>query len=287
MSAHPPSASGDPLSVVLPLAITAALDAGRAILEIYQGDVDIEYKQDKSPLTAADRASHAILTRHLKAAPIRAPILSEEGRNIPFSERKNWDIFWLVDPLDGTKEFIKKNGEFTVNIALVKNGSPQLGIIYIPVKDTLYFGAKKIGAWKLRSANQLPQPVTRATIIKAAQPLPVTTRSGPLTVIGSRSHVSPEFESFMETMKQRHGEIDVISAGSSLKFCLVAEGCADIYPRYGPTMEWDTGAGQAIVEQAGGVVLDAEKRTPLRYNKESLLNPWFIVKKPTAKESNQ
>ncbi len=283
-----PSAISHQLSELLALTIAAALDAGRAILDIYKKEIEVEYKTDKSPLTAADRASHDILTRHLKATPLDVPILSEEGRDIPFTERAKWDTFWLVDPLDGTKEFIKKNGEFTVNIALVKKGSPRLGIIYVPVKDTLYFGADGIGSWRVMSAAKLSEPISQAGIMKAAQPLPLTKVSGPLTVIGSRSHVSEEFKAFMETMTQQHGQIDLISAGSSLKFCLVAEGRADMYPRYGPTMEWDTAAGQAVVEYAGGVVLDAKYKTPLRYNKENLLNPWFIVKrKGSDMEANE
>ena len=274
------------LSTLLPVTISAALDAGRTILEIYEHNMQIEYKADKSPLTAADRASHEILIRRLKNAPVQFPILSEEGRNIPFTERLKWETFWLVDPLDGTKEFIKRNGEFTVNIALVQNGSPQLGIIYVPVKDTLYFAAVGIGSWKFESASVLPEQVSLEQIKKQANRLPfnfdsdlsVSKQSVPLTVVGSRSHVSDEFKSFVESLKQKYPKVDFISTGSSLKFCLVAEGKADIYPRLGPTMEWDTGAGQVIVEQAGGVVLDAEGQTPLRYNKENLLNPWFIVK---------
>ena len=274
------------LSTLLPVTISAALDAGRAILEIYQHDMEIEYKADKSPLTAADRASHEILSRYLKAAPIQIPILSEEGRDIPFTERREWETFWLVDPLDGTKEFIKHNGEFTVNIALVRNGSPLLGVIYVPVKDTIYFAALNLGAWQLESAAALPEQASLDRIKKWSTRLPLIFDSGPaeskhpvpLTIVGSRSHVSDEFKTFVENMKQKHRQVDFISAGSSLKFCLVAEGKADIYPRYGPTMEWDTAAGQAVVEQAGGVVLDADRQTPLRYNKENLLNPWFIVK---------
>ena len=283
---HQPSALSHQLSDLLPVTISAARDAGRAILEIYQNDMEIEYKADKSPLTAADRASHEILSSHLKAAPIQIPILSEEGRDILFTERREWETFWLVDPLDGTKEFIKQNGEFTVNIALVQNGSPQLGIIYVPVKDSLYFAAVGIGSWKLESASELPEQASPDQIIKQANRLPFdfdselsgSKQSVPLTVVESRSHVSEEFKSFIGNLKQKYRKVDFISAGSSLKFCLVAEGKANIYPRLGPTMEWDTGAGQVIVEQAGGVVLDADRQTPLRYNKKNLLNPWFIVK---------
>ena len=274
------------LSTLLPATILAALDAGRAILEIYQHDTKIEYKADKSPLTAADRASHEILSRHLKAAPIKIPILSEEGRDIPFSERQEWKTFWLVDPLDGTKEFIKHNGEFTVTIALVQNGSPQLGVIYAPVMDAMYFAALDLGAWKLESAAALPERASLDQIKKQADRLPFffdsdlskSNQPVPMTIVGSRSHVSDEFKTFVEKMKRKHRKVDFISAGSSLKFCLVAEGRADIYPRLGPTMEWDTAAGQAVVEQSGGVVLDADRQTPLRYNKENLLNPWFIVR---------
>lgn len=277
MNSHLPSDLSDQLSTLLIEVIAASLEAGRAILEIYREDIEVEYKADKSPLTAADRASHDILSQHLKSASLKVPILSEEGRDIPYAKRQQWDTFWLVDPLDGTKEFIKRNGEFTVNVALIKEGAPYLGIIYVPVTDTLYFGARGMGSWKLIAASKKPAFVSVAALMTASKRLPIKTHAGPLTVIGSRSHVSDTFKSFMETMKRRHDKIELVPAGSSLKFGLVAEGRADIYPRYGPTMEWDTAAGQAVVEQAGGRVLDADRQRPLQYNKENLLNPWFIV----------
>ena len=270
---------GHHTTALLPLIISSVLDAGKAILKIYQGDIAIEYKSDQSPLTAADRASHDTIEKQLNDLPDKIPILSEEGRDIPYRERKKWHTFWLVDPLDGTKEFIKKNGEFTVNIALIQNVSPLLGVVYVPVKKTLYYGAKGIGAGKLTHTDRFSLPLSTQEIVQASDPLSGRESSHGLTVIGSRSHGSEAFETFMKKMKKQYDKVDLISAGSSLKFCLVAEGVADIYPRFGPTMEWDTAAGQAVVEQAGGVVLDARHQTPLQYNKENLLNPWFIVKK--------
>lgn len=264
---------------LLPYIVSTALEAGGTILKIYQDDIDIEYKSDQSPLTAADRASHNLIEERLNDLPTNFPILSEEGREIPYNERKKWPAFWLVDPLDGTKEFIKKNGEFTVNIALIQNGCPCLGVVYVPVKKTLYFGATGIGAGKLSHIERSSQPFSIQDLLESSIRLKDRRSSHQLTVIGSRSHGSEAFEAFIIKMKKQYDQVDLISAGSSLKFCLVAEGVADIYPRFGPTMEWDTAAGQAVVEQAGGVVLDAKHHTPLKYNKENLLNPWFIVKK--------
>jgi 3'(2'), 5'-bisphosphate nucleotidase len=214
------------------------------------------------------------------------PILSEEGRDIVYAERAAWNRFFLVDPLDGTKEFVKRNGEFTVNIALIDNQSPVMGVIYVPVKDWLYFAGKGIGAYKLEAAEaQLNDPsgdggLDLGALKEKAQALPIAAAAKrPFTIVGSRSHSNPELTAEIEKQRARHGEVAFISAGSSLKLCLVAEGAADLYPRTGPTMEWDTGAGQAIALLAGAEVVAFENGQPLIYNKENLLNPWFIVRR--------
>jgi len=279
-------------------AVAAAIEAGRAILAVYRSsDFKIEKKADKSPLTLADRRSHEVIVKRLGKLAI--PILSEEGKDIPYVERKSWETYWLIDPLDGTKEFIKQNGEFTVNIAMIRDRKPLGGVIYVPDKDVLYFALNDQGSFKVDSGDSIKQLETDLietlniqaggpgnekiaetfdSIIAAAAKLPVIDLPDrPFTIIGSRSHASPELEAVVEEKRQEHGEVEFISAGSSLKRCLVAEGRADIYPRTGPTMEWDTAAGQAIAENGGCQVLQYDTREPLIYNKENLLNPWFVV----------
>jgi len=281
-------------------AVAAAIEAGRAILEVYRSsDFKIEKKADKSPLTLADRRSHEIIIKRLGKLDI--PILSEEGRDIPYKERKRWETYWLIDPLDGTKEFIKQNGEFTVNIAMIRDRKPSGGVIYVPDKNVLYFALNNQGSYKIDSGDiiksleaDLIEPLNNQLVgldnekiaeafdrlIARSIKLPVMDMAvRPFTIIGSRSHGSPELEAFVEEKRQEHGEVEFISAGSSLKLCLVAEGKADIYPRTGPTMEWDTAAGQAIAESAGCKVLQYDSSEPLIYNKENLLNPWFVVKR--------
>lgn len=269
--------------------LLAAKRAGESIIEVYTTNFDIQYKRDNSPLTIADKRSHQIIADLLSTSPLNHfPVLSEEGRDIPYEERKYWEYFWLVDPLDGTKEFINRNGEFTVNIALIHKDRPVLGIIYVPVKDTFYFGAEGIGAYKLERGNilisagvdgkDLDQDLFNEVINKSQNlSTPFNHKAIKFTVIGSRSHMSKETEDYIDKLREKHGEVDFISAGSSLKFCLIAEGRADLYPRFGPTMEWDTAAGQVIVEQAGGKVLNIENNEPLKYNKENLLNPYFVA----------
>lgn len=236
--------------------------AGRRILEIYHTDFEVEHKEDKSPLTAADMAAHEIILQGLKALTPDMPFLSEESALIPFQERSQWRQYWLVDPLDGTREFVKRNGEFTVNIALIDNHQPILGVIYVPVTGVTYYAAAGVGAFK-----QLPQQL--------AYPIHVRTRpTNQLIVAGSRSHASPSLQAFIEKLEL---PVELVSIGSSLKSCLVAEGHADLYPRFGPTSEWDTAAAQCVVEQAGGYLTDVNLN-PLYYNtKESLLNPHFLV----------
>jgi len=262
--------------------LPVAKRAGEAILDVYGSDFAVEQKDDKSPLTLADKRSHEIIMHVLEQTitvnNCTVPVLSEEGRDIPYDERRKWEYFWLVDPLDGTKEFIKRNGEFSVNIALIHKHKPVLGIIYIPVKDVFYFAAINLGTYKLKNRENLTDNLSIEELIDKSQRLPLTNNNkSSLTVIGSRSHISGEFSEFVKRLEARHGNVEFISSGSSLKLCLVAEGKADIYPRFGPTMEWDTAAGQAIVEQAKGSVMDIQTREPLRYNKENLLNPFFIV----------
>ncbi|MBL0712152.1 MAG: 3'(2'),5'-bisphosphate nucleotidase CysQ [Desulfosarcina sp.] len=269
-------------------AICASLEAGQAILEVYQSDFAVEQKADKSPLTLADRRSHEIIVSPLEK--MDHPILSEEGKSIPYEERRQWNTFWLIDPLDGTKEFIKRNGEFTVNIALIDNQRPVLGVIYVPVTDTLYFGTSSHGAYKVDEARaacrnamadetESHQAIDRLTGRSNKLPRP-TDEPRPFTIVGSRSHSTPEVERIVDEHKRIYGSVDFISAGSSLKICMVAEGRADLYPRTGPTMEWDTGAGQAIAQAAGAEVVEFHSRVPLLYNKENLLNPWFTVRWP-------
>ncbi len=270
--------------------IQAAITAGNAINEVYRSeDFEVQYKTDKSPLTIADQKSHEIITNALRGYDI--PILSEEGKDRPFAQRKNWERFWIVDPLDGTKEFIKRNGEFTVNIALIENSRPVLGTIFVPDRNTLYFAGRNFGAYKLEdgpfsesvgapSYSNKEARVLLDQIVGQSTRLPVKNPQRPaLTIVGSRSHKTAELEAYVEAKRKAFGNVEFISAGSSLKICLVAEGKADLYPRLGPTMEWDTAAGQAIAENAGAGVYQYDSQKPLIYNKEDLHNPWFIVKR--------
>ncbi|MFC0297001.1 3'(2'),5'-bisphosphate nucleotidase CysQ [Geobacillus jurassicus] len=254
-----------------------SLDAGKEILQVYENDFNVESKEDDSPLTLADKKSHETIVKGLSSLYPNIPVLSEEGKSIPYETRKEWNYFWLVDPLDGTKEFIKKNGEFTVNIALIEAGKPVVGVIYAPVLDTAYFAKKSVGSFKLANASTV-EIQDDVELVNASVRLPLETKKEKISVVASRSHLSPETEEYIHQIKEKYGEVDITSAGSSLKFCLVAEGKADVYPRFAPTMEWDTAAGQAIVEQAGGLVFNTKTSEDLTYNKENLLNPWFIVR---------
>lgn len=241
--------------------LAVARTAGEAILAIYRDDFSVENKADDSPLTAADLASHRQIVDGLTALDPDTPVLSEEGADIPFAERGGWSRYWLIDPLDGTREFVKRNGEFTVNIALIEDGAPTLGVVHVPVSGVSYVGVVGEGAWKYAADGD------RETIRVTSQ------HTRPLRIAGSRSHAGDSLQKLLG----RLGEHEIVSMGSSLKLCLVAEGSADLYPRLGPTSEWDTAAAQAVVEAAGGRVTDTEMR-PLRYNtKESLLNPHFLV----------
>ena len=267
------------LKSALSMAIRAALAAGQDIMKIYNDpkqDFGIERKADNSPLTLADRAAHLRITGMLWESGL--PILSEEGEHCDYKTRSLWDAFWLVDPLDGTKEFIKRNGEFTVNIALVLDTHPHVGVIYVPARKELYFAEPLLGAYKVENIESWDSEERLPDLIARAQRLPLPQPDGrPYTIVASRSHMSPETEQFIDEARKQHGEVDIISSGSSLKICLVAEGKADAYPRYAPTMEWDTAAGHAIAACAGRWVYQAGTDLPLKYNKEDLHNPWFLV----------
>lgn len=255
------------LGAYMSLAQEAAVVAGKSIMEIYlDGKYDIQLKSDQSPITLADQAAHQAISAILKNSGL--PILSEEGAVIPFVERSKWDLFWMVDPLDGTKEFIKRSGEFTVNIALIEKGIPVYGVIYIPVQEELYHGGRNVRAFKV-TAGQLPEMLTPALAneVKA--------------VVASKSHMTAETESFIN---QYFGNLPLLSMGSSLKLMLLAEQKAQVYPRFGPTMEWDIAAGHAIVTAIGGEVISWPDQVPLVYNKENLLNPAFIASSFPLKE---
>lgn len=246
--------------------ISIAEEAGKEIMEIYStDDFAVVDKSDNSPLTKADKASNAVIVAALKEQYPDIPIISEENKLLGYDERKNWKYFWLVDPLDGTKEFIKKNGEFTVNIALVRDGKPVLGVVGIPARNEMYYAVEGKGAFKINADG--------SEIKLHVQPL----KSNEIALIGSRSHPSPEFDAYLKDMESRYATVNFVPAGSSLKFCLVAEGKADVYPRLGPTMEWDTAAGHALVLEAGARVKIYGDDRDLQYNKENLLNPFFIV----------
>lgn len=261
---------------LLQTAITAAISGSAKILEIYQSDFEVELKKDKSPLTLADRLAHEAIYNCLTSTGL--PVLSEEGRNIPYEVRKDWDRFWMVDPLDGTKEFIKRNGEFTVNIALISQRQAVMGVILVPVSNVLYFASRPAGAFKINLAGTNEPGIE--SMMKNAESLPLPGSPDKFTIVGSRSHSSPETINFINELHKTEPDLDFVSIGSSLKMCLVAEGKAHIYPRLGPTMEWDTAAGQAIVEIAGGKVLQAGKGESVIYNKPDLLNPWFVASRP-------
>ena len=254
-------------------AINAAIKGGHAIMDVYASDFAVEHKDDKSPLTLADKNCNKVIENHLLGTDI--PFLSEEGAIITYSERKDWEYSWLVDPLDGTKEFVKRNGEFTVNIALIHNGNPIMGVIYVPVKEELYFAMQEIGSYKVRVNSVIKN---LETLIELSNSLPIDYKRENYVIVGSRSHMSAETEVFLDEMKKKHGDVKVLAVGSSLKLCMVAEGKADAYPRYAPTMEWDTGAGHAIAKYAGFSVKQYNSSEDVVYNKENLLNPWFLVK---------
>ena len=244
--------------------VSLAVEAGKAILEVYASDFDVQAKDDQSPLTQADLASHRIILAGLGRLTPELPVISEESGLPDFEERSQWNPYWLVDPLDGTKEFVKRNGEFTVNIALIEDHRPVFGVVHVPVTDMTYSGCRGVGA-ELRADGE------------AARRIGVARESAtPVRVVASRSHRGASLDQFLQNL----GNFEMHPTGSSLKFCLIAEGAADVYPRLGPTSEWDTAAAQAVVEQAGGTVLELDGK-PLSYNRQSdILNPHFLVAGP-------
>lgn len=243
--------------------VALSIKAGRAIMDIYETDYTVEQKEDQSPLTEADKASHQIICEKLQQLYPNIPILSEEGKHTPYEERKHWKRFWLVDPLDGTKEFIKKNGEFTVNIALIEGQYPIAGVVHIPVTGATYVGTPE-GSFLIDEKGQ-EQPIHVKPEVREE-----------MTLVESRSHPSPEMDALLTRLGQHYKEIHRMQRGSSLKLCAVAEGAADFYPRLGPTMEWDVAAGQSVIEGAGGQVVDLQGAR-FQYNKENLLNGHFLA----------
>lgn len=254
-------------------AIQSALMAGEEILKVYNSNFEVQQKEDNSPLTLADKRAHETISELLKSTDY--PVLSEEGKDMPYEERANLPYFWMVDPLDGTKEFVKRNGEFTVNIALIHQQRAILGVIYVPVTKMLYYGGHGIGAYKLELTSFLNMDMV--AIMSRSRKLPLAEGPKNFTVVASRSHLSETTRDFIDGLKLQHKHVDFISSGSSIKLCIVAEGNADVYPRFAPTMEWDTAAGQAICEAAGKQVIDYTTNQRLLYNKPNLLNNWFIV----------
>jgi 3'(2'), 5'-bisphosphate nucleotidase len=255
-------------------AILSAVQAGKEILKVYKEDIVVEYKADESPLTKADKNAHLAIVDGLKASGL--PLLSEEGKTIPYEDRSKWELFWLVDPLDGTKEFIKKNGEFTVNIALIKRDTPIMGVVYVPVTGILYYASLNIGSYKIMLGDNFSEK-DLDTLIENSELLTDGNYPDTYTIVASRSHLTKETEDFISNKKTEVGDIELINAGSSLKLCLVAERKAHIYPRLAPTMEWDTAAGHAIASFSGCNVYDYTTGNELKYNKENMLNPWFVV----------
>ncbi|WP_100615134.1 3'(2'),5'-bisphosphate nucleotidase CysQ [Confluentibacter citreus] len=262
------------MNALLLIAIEAAIKAGADIMNIYSGDFEVVLKSDKSPLTLADANANAVINSYLEKTQI--PIISEENEQTDYSIRKHWDTCWMVDPLDGTKEFIKRNGEFTVNIALIKNNRPILGVIYIPVTNTLYYG--DVSERKAYKSEVLGHTFSNGDLLKNSTALhPKANNTNTLVIVGSKSHTSEATDRYIQTLKDEGKDIQLVSKGSSLKFCLMAEGLADIYPRFAPTMEWDTAAGHAICNAVGLKVTQVDTPEELQYNKEHLLNPFFLV----------
>ena len=259
----------------LQLAILASIDAGEEILKVYNSeDSGIEYKSDNSPLTTADKNAHLAIVEGLKRSGLH--VLSEEGKTIPYEERSKWELFWLVDPLDGTKEFIKKNGEFTVNIALIEGETPIIGVVYVPVTRTLYYASAEIGSYKVQLNDDF-YAGDIDTLIERSVSLNNYEYPHIYTIVASRSHSTKETEDFVSQKETEAGNINLISAGSSIKLCLVAERKAHIYPRLAPTMEWDTAAGHAVATYSDCKVYDYITGSELKYNKQNMLNPWFVV----------
>ncbi len=261
---------------LLNIALQASIEAGKAIMDIYEtGDFGVEKKEDNSPLTLADKAAHSIIEQYLSKTYI--PVLSEEGKHEAYRVRSNWQQLWIVDPLDGTKEFVKKTGEFTVNIALIEDNYPVMGVVFVPAQRVIYFGGRDQSAYKLKLVEDWRILDVEKISFSDSISLPVQKNDDILRVVASVSHLSKETEEFVEVLKEEFGETEFMSVGSSIKICKVAEGSADVYPRLGPTMEWDTAAGQAVAEGAGMVFVNWKTRLRFDYNRKDLLNDWFVV----------
>ncbi|MFM2134845.1 MAG: hypothetical protein RL021_245 [Bacteroidota bacterium] len=258
---------------LLSTAIAASIAAGKAILEVYHTDFEVTAKDDDSPLTRADLAAHSVLTAALGNTAL--PVISEEGRAIPYDERSGWKEYWLIDPLDGTKEFVRRNGEFTVNAALIRDGRPVLGVVYAPVTDELYAGLVGTGWWYVQSAAEVTSAAWEDLSVFKGVPVSVT---HPYRIAISRSHLDPATADYLENRRAEKGNILTVQAGSSMKFCLVAHGKADEYPRFGPTNEWDTAAGHAVLKAAGRNVYSYPDGAVLQYNKPSMINGPFIAR---------
>ena len=250
--------------------------ASIAMLEIYESDFEVNYKSDKSPVTKADEASNQIVCAYLEEKFPHIPIISEENKNLEYHIRKHWKQCWLLDPLDGTKEFIKKNGEFTINIALIENNKPVFGMIYIPISGIYYYAFKQKGAYKFEHDVLIPLAGGLGLVKDIDELYNSNWDQVTLNIIGSRSHLNSETEQFVEMLNRNNANTEFITAGSALKFCLLAEGKADIYPRFAPTMEWDTAAGQIILEESGKKLYNLTTKEVMVYNRESLVNEWFV-----------
>ena len=272
--------SGEKIKELLGIAIHASFKAGIEILDVYDKPFKVKYKADASPVTEADKRANAVIEKLLE--PTGVPALTEEGDELPYNTRKDYDLLWIVDPLDGTKEFVKRNGEFTVNIALAENGKPVIGAIYSPVMRDLYFAAKGIGSYKTNRHKIIElqnsgKELNLDELIAMSERLPLLQKQKKYTIVASRSHLSSELYHYIENIKREKGEVELINTGSSIKMCLVAEGTANECPRFGDTMEWDTCAGQCIVEQAGGTLVDMATKLPMSYNREILKNNSFLA----------
>ncbi len=264
------------LKKLISIAVKASIEAGKEILKVYNTDNFYEEKKtDNSPITLADINAHNKIVSFLEKTNI--PILSEEGIHLSYEERKKWEYFWLVDPLDGTKEFIKRNGEFTVNIALIKKNTPIASVIYVPVREVLYFADIEVGAYKIENATSISN-TNFDNIKKYSKKLPLPKNKDKYIVVGSRSHLNEKTKKYIEKLKAEHPNLELMQVGSSLKLCMIAEGKADIYPRFGPTMEWDIASGHAIVIASGASILKTDGSS-IVYNKKNLLSPHFIVKR--------
>lgn len=255
-------------------AANAAIKAGEEIMSVYDTNFSVSYKEDKSPVTVADKRAHAIISKELSKTSF--PILSEEGDLTPYEERKKWKQFWMVDPLDGTKEFIHKTNDFAVNIALMENNIPTMGFIYIPVTRWMYFSDLAIGGFKYKCDEN---PIeTRHALLTESISLPIRKNTAKPSITVSRSHLNLKTKQFITQLKKQNNLEAILRRGSAIKLCLVAEDSGIMFPRFSPTMEWDTAAGHAIINASGGEVIDWETKKPLRYNKKNLLNPSFIAR---------